>query len=1015
MQKLSEKGYLLIIIMILLIFTTNIRAEEFDLTEDQIEIETSIVLLNLYKDEEVVKSDYFFEVLNFVKQDYILIPINRMSKLINMEIIYDRISNILKVYYPKNDKFIQINLRDKEYIGFEEWNNEPPIIYESDFYISSKALSYLLDSDIEWWPNYQEVTVKGEFEKEKTPDLSVDQKEKEKIIEEKKEEIITGGDGFKLGSINYRVEVDYRDRKYYSDNLNLKEVVSVFSRYNNWAISLREEGVYNIFKEESEFSLPLIKAKYRDDKKLIIIGDSEFNFKNTVEKNKLRGLYFSTPSRLSLKVIPQIDLEGNTEPSSVVELFVNNQFIKEITVDQDGNYKFKNINLNLQILNRIKIFITKPDGEKEVIDKKITVVEKILKEGTRELEIVAGQYKSKNVDAAHEGLLAGFRGGIALNEDLSLNAEASYYDTQYLEENNEAISSNIGFAYRMNDNTIISLDWYYGNYNGEDTSGQKLNLHYAFDKGHFDGYYFYIPQLLAELIPDDQGIEKKVMGVINFNQKWAIEPVIGTYESLDSDSFLKNNYLRFRLRRAEGWEDFFAVKGSYENIERNIIIEGEEEDYKIRTVNDRYGTGVEYKRYRDTLKIKAEANIYNNNIHFPDSLVLGYNDIDYSFDLYKTFFEKLLLMGNLRANYKDYSGEIRDHDLESEIRLRYDIFERTYLSLMSRNINLQSRDIKETRYSAAINSYINNNLSIFAEYVFANSYAEYNYNQIRLNTSYNISDNKGYLNLFADYTFPTDQNFESHFGYGAGYSYLFNNLNELEIKVGKEYESIFERNYEYYITVSFAQAFAFSRNKILKTEFNNQNHRSFVAGYVYLDENNNGKYDEGEERLSDIEMRLDNMIATSNEEGLFRFNPVFSDTYLLNFNFRNLSADYTPVTKEKLVNVRENENIFLNFGLTLNGSISGKLYLDANNNGKFDEGEKPLSWVGISLDDEVSAYTDKRGEFYFENISLGAHEIKIIKESLPSSLVVKDDYINHIYITKDNLDQTIVTPLIYKF
>jgi hypothetical protein len=629
---------------------------------------------------------------------------------------------------------------------------------------------------------------------------------------------------------------------------------------------------------------------------------------------------------------------------------------------------------------------------------------------------VGGLYKKESTSDDYDGQIVGLKTSIAANKYLSINAEGSFYDKRYLEENGNFISSNLGLAYRLLDNTIISLDWYYGDYDGIKETGYEANLHYAFQRGYIDGYYLYIPDNLSELITEDQGKEQKVMAVYNLNDRWAIEPVVGSYESLIDNNPLKSKYAKFRLRRTNGWENFFAILGSYEIIEKNYLVTLGDNNYLVPGENNRYGAGLELRIYREGFKFTGETNIYENNITLPGDYKMTYNDIDYRVDIYKVLFNNILFTANVRSEYEDYSGEISNYDIEKEARLRFNLFDNTYLTLWGRDSQLETQDINESRYTASINSYLTQNINLYGQYSIVSSSDLYNYTEVRLNTSYSFNNNRGNINLFANYIKPESELYTDHIEYGAGYNILLNNDKELEIEIGKSYEGVLDDDYEYYATISYTQAFAFAKDKVLSTKFNSSEHRTFVAGYVYLDENNNGIFDKGEETLPDIEMRLDNIVVTSDEEGMYRFNPLFSDVYILNFNYRNLYADYTPVTKEQLVKVRENENIFMNFGLTLNGSISGKIFLDKNNNGIQDPEDEPMSWVGVNLDGKKYDYTDARGEFYFENIALGAHEIEIVNESIPSVLNISGDKIKHIYITKDNLDiRDIIIPLYYNF
>ena len=168
-------------------------------------------------------------------------------------------------------------------------------------------------------------------------------------------------------------------------------------------------------------------------------------------------------------------------------------------------------------------------------------------------------------------------------------------------------------------------------------------------------------------------------------------------------------------------------------------------------------------------------------------------------------------------------------------------------------------------------------------------------------------------------------------------------------------------------------------------------------------------------RLADIPMRLGNMMAVSDEEGFYIFKPYFNDIYFLNFDYRNLIADYTPVTDEILVRVKDNQNIMQNFGLTINGTVSGNIFIDKNADGFKDEDEEYLMWAGVELEGlKRKDYADARGEFYFQNVPLGYHKLILLEESLPKGTRPLNGYSHDIFITEDQLDHhDIDIPIVY--
>jgi hypothetical protein len=104
-----------------------------------------------------------------------------------------------------------------------------------------------------------------------------------------------------------------------------------------------------------------------------------------------------------------------------------------------------------------------------------------------------------------------------------------------------------------------------------------------------------------------------------------------------------------------------------------------------------------------------------------------------------------------------------------------------------------------------------------------------------------------------------------------------------------------------------------------------------------------------------------------------------------------------------------------NFGLTINGTVSGNVFIDENVNGSKDENEEYLMWAGLELSGlNRKDYTDQRGEFYFQNVPLGYHQLLLLEESLPKGTKPLNGFEHEIYITEDQLDHHgIDIPIVY--
>jgi hypothetical protein len=72
----------------------------------------------------------------------------------------------------------------------------------------------------------------------------------------------------------------------------------------------------------------------------------------------------------------------------------------------------------------------------------------------------------------------------------------------------------------------------------------------------------------------------------------------------------------------------------------------------------------------------------------------------------------------------------------------------------------------------------------------------------------------------------------------------------------------------------------------------------------------------------------------------------------------------------------------------MEGTIVGKVYIDANNNGKQDEGEKGIEGVTLILENGIIVITGSEGKFSITNIKGGFHTLKLDDWTLPPGIVL---------------------------
>jgi len=69
-------------------------------------------------------------------------------------------------------------------------------------------------------------------------------------------------------------------------------------------------------------------------------------------------------------------------------------------------------------------------------------------------------------------------------------------------------------------------------------------------------------------------------------------------------------------------------------------------------------------------------------------------------------------------------------------------------------------------------------------------------------------------------------------------------------------------------------------------------------------------------------------------------------------------------------------------------AIRGRVYLDANQNGRFDAGEGRRGIV-VHLSNQVTA-TDTDGAYAFYNLAPGTYALRVDQERLPGTLAVRE-------------------------
>ncbi len=99
----------------------------------------------------------------------------------------------------------------------------------------------------------------------------------------------------------------------------------------------------------------------------------------------------------------------------------------------------------------------------------------------------------------------------------------------------------------------------------------------------------------------------------------------------------------------------------------------------------------------------------------------------------------------------------------------------------------------------------------------------------------------------------------------------------------------------------------------------------------------------------------------------------------------------------------------------MDGTVSGRIYLDRDATGTRDSGDEPVAWVGLEIVElDKRVYTRNDGTFYFEGIPLGDYTLKVLTETLPGGQRINGPTQFEFRINQDNLNvREIEFPVIY--
>jgi len=132
--------------------------------------------------------------------------------------------------------------------------------------------------------------------------------------------------------------------------------------------------------------------------------------------------------------------------------------------------------------------------------------------------------------------------------------------------------------------------------------------------------------------------------------------------------------------------------------------------------------------------------------------------------------------------------------------------------------------------------------------------------------------------------------------------------------------------------------------------------------------------------VNSITVRLGPYTAVSDKRGQYSFEAVPSGTYPIAIASESVPADYKVTTEKQELKVNRDSRHDVTLSLIPLGCITGRVYVDRDNNGRYDPGEEVRN-VAVCVDNRATA-TGKEGRFAFYNLDPGHYAVRIAVEVL---------------------------------
>ncbi len=158
-----------------------------------------------------------------------------------------------------------------------------------------------------------------------------------------------------------------------------------------------------------------------------------------------------------------------------------------------------------------------------------------------------------------------------------------------------------------------------------------------------------------------------------------------------------------------------------------------------------------------------------------------------------------------------------------------------------------------------------------------------------------------------------------------------------------------------------------------------------IEGYVFKDLNSDGLRQRDEPPIEGVRVWLGkDKFQITDIFGYYKFKGARGRQAYISIDMLTVPKGYLlTVMASQAVVIQQNQIIKIDFGLMTRSEISGIIFEDKNDSGKFDSGDIGIIGAIVSLESGEKSKTDSSGRYAFTKASPGEHTVILDLDSLP--------------------------------